>query len=99
MIRRLNEYSGQPQLEHLGRLFDILRDTDIDSLQGYTNEVLDMLSSLYLNMYKMGKASQAECVDFYDRVQPILKSLENALEDTISECNIILTDKKYRYYI
>lgn len=99
MIRRLNEYSGQTQLDRLGRLFDRLRDTDTEGLQGYMNEVLDGLSSFYFDMYKSGKATPAECVDFYDRVKPILESLQNALEDVISEGNVILTDKKYRDYL
>lgn len=94
MVKRLNEYNGSFQLEQLGRLMNMLRDTN----GLHMDEYLDDLLSLYLNMYKNGKASQGECVDFYDRVKPILESLEYALEEFISESNIVLTDRKYRNF-
>ena len=95
MVKRLNEMQGSPQLDRLGRLLDNLRD--VDGTQDYVNENLNALYFFYDNMYAMNRAtSSKEVIEFYDRVEPIIVSLMQAMEDFISESNIVLTDKKYR---
>ena len=99
MVKRMNESNmqGSWQLDRLGELLDMLRD--VDGIQDQMNENLDALSSFYFNMYVMGKANPDVIIEFYDRVKPILESLNYALEDFISDSNIVLTDKKYRNYL
>lgn len=91
------DFYTEDQLESLGQFFDNIRGNGglIDQL----SENLDKLSSLYFNMYVMGKASSDTLVDFATEVDDTTRSLYNAIRRFNKESKEILRDTNYRDYM
>lgn len=100
MIRKMNEdldFYTEDQLENLGQFFDNVRGNG--GLVDQLSENLDKLSSLYFNMYVMGKASSDTLVDFATDVNDITRSLYNAIRKFNKESKEIIRDMKYRDFM
>lgn len=98
--RRLNEdldFYTEDQLESLGQFFDNTRGNGglIDQL----SENLDKISSLYFNMYVMGRANSDTLVDFAMDLDNITRSLYNAIRKFNKESKEIIKDTKYRDFM
>lgn len=100
MIRQLNEdldFYTEDQLEQLGQFFDNVRGNG--GLLYQLSENLEKLSSLYFNMYVMGKANSDTLVDFSTDVDDITRTLYNAIRKFNRESKEIIRDMKYRDFM
>ena len=100
MVKRLNEdldFYTEDQLEQLGQFFDNVRGNGRLLDQLYEN--LEKLSSLYFNMYVMGKANSDTLVDFATGVDDITRTLYNAIRKFNRESKEIIRDMKYRDFM
>lgn len=100
MIRQLNEdldFYTEDKLEQLGQFFDNVRGNG--GLLYQLSENLEKLSSLYFNMYVMGKANSDTLVDFSTDVDDITRTLYNAIRKFNRESKEIIRDMKYRNFM
>ena len=108
MIRQLNEdldfytddridFYTEDRIEQLGQFFDNVRGNG--GLLDQLSENLDKLSSLYFNMWGMGKASSDTLVDFATDADDITRTLYNAIRKFNRESKEIIRDMKYRDFM
>ena len=100
MVKRLNEdldMYTENQLENLAQFLDNAKANG--GLIDQVSKNIDKLSTLYYNLYVMGKASSDTLVDFATDIDEITMSLYKAIRKFNKESMEILKDTKYQDYV